>query len=571
MHTLNLGILAHVDAGKTSLTERLLHDAGVIDRLGSVDAGSTQTDTLAIERERGITIRSAVVSFELHGTTVNLIDTPGHPDFIAEVERVLAVLDGAVLVVSAVEGVQAQTRILLRTLRRLTIPTLVFVNKTDRRGADPDRVIAALNQLAPAMKPGDVEALAEHDDDVLAAYLDGTTPPDRLAERTRDGTVHPVFTGSAVTGEGIPALTRGITDLLPATTPDPDAPLSGTVFKIDRGLACVRLYAGTLRLRDRVPGGKVTGLGMFDHGTATAARTVPAGRIATVQGLDVRIGDAIGEPPSLVRHHFPPPTLETVVTPVDPAQRVALHTALTALARQDPLIGLRNDLAISLYGEVQKEVVAATLLTEHGIAVTFSDTEVMCVERPRGTGAAVQFREHNPYVATVGLRVEPGPPGVRFDIDVELGSLPLSFFTAVEEAVRDELRHGRRWEVTDCVVTMTHSGYFSPVTTAGHFRELSRIVLRDALDTAGTRVLEPVLRFHLEVPDDLVGTVLPALTRLHAIPHTTTPAGGTSVIEGEVPAACLLDLERRLPGLTRGEAAMETAFHHYQESVELRG
>jgi ribosomal protection tetracycline resistance protein len=570
MHTLNLGILAHVDAGKTSLTERLLHDAGVIDRLGSVDAGSTQTDTLALERERGITIRSAVVSFELRGTTVNLIDTPGHPDFIAEVERVLAVLDGAVLVVSAVEGVQAQTRILLRTLRRLKIPTLVFVNKTDRRGADPDRVIAALNRLAPTVKPGDTEALAEHDDDVLAAYLDGTIVPDRLADRTRDVTVHPVFTGSAVTGAGIEQLTHGITTLLPATTPDPHAPLSGTVFKIERGLAHIRLYAGTLRLRDRVRGGKVTGLGMFDHGTATPARTVPAGRIATVQGLDVRIGDAIGEPPSVTRHHFPPPTLETVVTPVDPAQRVALHAALTNLARQDPLIGLRNDLAISLYGEVQKEVVQATLLAEHGIAVTFSDTEVMCVEQPRGTGAAVRFKEHNPYVATVGLRVEPGPPGVRFDLDVELGSLPLSFFTAVEEAVRDELRHGRRWEVTGCVVTMTHSGYFSPVTTAGHFRELSRIVLRDALEAAGTRVLEPVLRFHLEIPDDLVGTVLPALTRLHAIPHTTTPTGDTSVIEGEVPAARLLDLERRLPGLTRGEAAMETAFHDYRESVELR-
>ncbi len=566
MHTLNLGILAHVDAGKTSLTERLLLDAGVIDRLGSVDAGSTQTDSLALERERGITIRSAVVSFELHGVTVNLVDTPGHPDFIAEVERVLAVLDGAVLVVSAVEGVQAQTRILLRTLRRLKIPTLVFVNKTDRRGADPGRVIRQLNQLAPVVRPGDVEALAEHDDDVLAAFLDGRPAPDRLADRTRDVTVHPVFTGSAITGDGIAALTRGITTLLPVTAPDPHATLSGTVFKIDHGLAYVRLYAGTLRLRDRVRGGKVTGLGMFDRGGAVAAKSVPAGRIATVQGLDVRIGDAIGEAPSLVRHHFPPPTLETVVTPVDPGQRVSLHAALMTMSRQDPLIGLRNDLAISLYGEVQKEVVAATLRADHGIAVTFSDTEVMCVERPAGTGAAVQYKEHNPYVATVGLRVEPGGPGVRFRIEVELGSLPLSFFTAVEEAVRDELRHGRRWEVTDCTVTMTHSGYFSPVTTAGHFRDLSRIVLRDALDAAGLRVHEPVLRFHLEIPGDLVGTVLPALTRLHAIPHTTTPAGDTCVVEGEVPAARLQDLERRLPGLTRGEGALTTAFDRYQES-----
>jgi len=141
---LNLGILAHVDAGKTTLTERLLHNSGVIDELGSVDDGNTQTDTLALERARGITIKAAVVSFVAGDVAVNLIDTPGHPDFIAEVERVLGVLDGAVLVVSAVEGVQAQTRVLMRALRRLAIPALIFVNKTDRRGADPARVLREL-------------------------------------------------------------------------------------------------------------------------------------------------------------------------------------------------------------------------------------------------------------------------------------------------------------------------------------------------------------------------------------------------------------------------------------------
>src|SRR5215471_18390841 len=139
--TLNLGILAHVDAGKTTLTERLLYCAGVIDEPGSVDAGTTQTDTLALERQRGITIKSAVVSFAIDDVTVNLIDTPGHPDFVAEVERVLSVLDGAVLVISAVEGVQAQTRVLMRTLQRLRIPTLLFINKIDRAGAHPERAL----------------------------------------------------------------------------------------------------------------------------------------------------------------------------------------------------------------------------------------------------------------------------------------------------------------------------------------------------------------------------------------------------------------------------------------------
>src|SRR5215472_11515510 len=198
MRTLNLGILAHVDAGKTSLTERLLHAAGVIDEIGSVDAGSTQTVSLTLERQRGITIKSAVVSFVISDVTVNLIDTPGHPDFIAEVERVLGVLDGTVLVISAVEGVQAQTRVLMRALRRLRIPTLIFVNKTDRAGAHPGRVLADIaERLTPAVvamgavsgagtrgsafRPYGAddkaftgrlaEVLAEHDEVLLAAYV----------------------------------------------------------------------------------------------------------------------------------------------------------------------------------------------------------------------------------------------------------------------------------------------------------------------------------------------------------------------------------------------------------------
>ena len=157
MKFLNLGILAHVDAGKTSLTERLLFAAGVIDELGSVDDGNTQTDSLDLERQRGITIQSAVVSFMVGDLAVNLIDTPGHPDFIAEVERVLGVLDGAVLVVSAVEGVQAQTRVLMRALQRLRIPTLIFVNKIDRRGR-PARMLRRSTRSPTAVSSSDVGA-----------------------------------------------------------------------------------------------------------------------------------------------------------------------------------------------------------------------------------------------------------------------------------------------------------------------------------------------------------------------------------------------------------------------------
>src|SRR5919197_873716 len=245
MNPLNVGILAHVDAGKTSLTERLLYAAGVIDTIGSVDKGNTQTDSLALERQRGITIKSAVASFAIDDVTVNLIDTPGHPDFIAEVERVLSVLDGAVLVLSAVEGVQPQTRVLFRALQRLRVPTLLFVNKIDRRGADSERVFAEIRDkltlAATPMgtvkgegspgavymprEPGDaaVDVLAEHDEALLAAYVEAETAISpqllgaSLAAQTKQALVHPVFFGSAKTGAGVDSLTAGLVDLLPAT------------------------------------------------------------------------------------------------------------------------------------------------------------------------------------------------------------------------------------------------------------------------------------------------------------------------------------------------------------------
>ncbi|WP_370542033.1 GTP-binding protein [Amycolatopsis sp. FDAARGOS 1241] len=213
MHTLTLGILAHVDAGKTSLTERLLFETGVIDHLGSVDGGDTQTDSLDLEHRRGITIKSAVVAVTTDEHRLTLVDTPGHSDFIAEVERVLGVLDGAVLVVSATDGVQAQTRVLMRTLRRLGIPVLVFVNKIDRAGAQEATLLHALRtrlsprcvaldtvtglgtpQAKPApLPPGPAlaDALAD-DDEFLASYVDGGEPDYQaaLARQVALGAVH---------------------------------------------------------------------------------------------------------------------------------------------------------------------------------------------------------------------------------------------------------------------------------------------------------------------------------------------------------------------------------------------
>jgi ribosomal protection tetracycline resistance protein len=562
--------------------------------LGSVDAGSTQTDSMALERRRGITIRSAVVAIVVNGVTVNLIDTPGHPDFIAEVERVLSVLDGAVLVVSAVEGVQAQTRVLMRTLRRLRIPTLIFVNKTDRRGADPERVFREITErLAPAVRADltdAVETLAEHDDALLAAYVDGT-PIGReclkqtLARHAQD--VHPVFFGSAITGAGVDELMTGLTELLP-TVSTSDGPPSGTVFKVERGpagekIAYVRMFSGTLRVRDRLPAGKVTALHVVGAGPSDA---VGAGRIAKLWGLTgVRVGDTIGASEAGASQYFAPPTLETVVTPLCRSDKGALHAALTQLSEQDPLINLRQDdvrgeISVSLYGEVQKEVIEATLADEYGIAVSFRETTTIHVERPAASGEDVELIGTGPFLATVGLRVEPGPvgSGVRFQLGVELGSMPYAFFVAVEETVHTTLQQGLHgWPVTDVVVTMTRSGYWarqshshgtfdkSMSSTAGDFRNLTPLVLMSALAKAGTRVYEPMHRFRLELPEDAYNTVLPVLVRHRAVPLRSEIAGTAAVVEGDIPAERVHALSQRLPTLTRGEGMLESSFDHYQE------
>jgi ribosomal protection tetracycline resistance protein len=631
VRTLNLGILAHVDAGKTTLTERLLYAAGVIDEVGSVDDGSTQTDSLALERQRGITIKSAVVSFVVGDVTVNLIDTPGHPDFIAEVERVLNVLDGAVLVISAVEGVQPQTRVLMRTLQRLHIPTLMFVNKIDRGGAHDGSVLQAIaEKLSPAIIPMTsasglgtrgararpygaadagfasrlVDLVADHDDAVLAAYLEDEAAVSyrqlrgRLAAQTGRALVHPVFFGSAITGAGVDTLIAGIADLLPAAEGDADGPVSGSVFKVERGpagekVAYVRMFSGTVRTRDRPRfrrdhEGKVTAISVFDRGAAVRRAAVAAGQIGKLWGLgDVQIGDAVGRPRTTSeRHHFAPPTLETVVVPCRPADKGALHVALAQLAEQDPLINLRQDdlrqeISVSLYGEVQKEVIQATLANDFGLDVSFRETTTICIERPVGGGAAAELigKEPNPFLATVGLRVEPAAPGagVEFRLEVELGSMPFAFFKAVEETVTDTLRQGiHGWQVTDCAVTMTHSGYWprqshahqgfdkSMSSTAGDFRNLTPLVLMSALRQAGTRVYEPMHRFRLEIPADTFGAVLPALGRLRAVPRAPAPRGTSYLLEGEVPAARVHELQQQLPALTRGEGVLESAFERYQ-------
>ena len=307
--------------------------------------------------------------------------------------------------------------------------------------------------------------------------------------------------------------------------------------------------------------------------------------------VDARIGDAVGEPRAgSLEHHFPPPPLESVVVPDTPEDRARLGVALGQLAEQDPLIAVRQDdaqgeMSVCVYGEVQKEVIQATLADDFGIDVSFRETTTIYIERPAGAGSALEVLqdEWNPFLATVGLRVEPTPPGsgVSFRFDLDPRRLPLYLYGSADRfaetmtrLVRHSLREGLKgWEVTDCAVSLTDCGYYigdgpgkrpgggphlhGPGTTVADFRRLTPMVLMAALDEAGTVVCEPMARVRLEVPVASLAAVISALARLGARIATPEQERALSVVETSLPSARVHELQRQLPGLTGGEGVLE--------------
>lgn len=570
MTTINIGIVAHVDAGKTSLTERILYETNVIKEVGRVDSGSTQTDSMELERQRGITIKASVVSFFIDDIKVNVIDTPGHADFIAEVERSFRVLDGAILVISAVEGVQAQTKILMRTLQKLNIPTILFVNKIDRSGANTEKVVKHIktilsNEAFPfysvqnegtkeariiEYKSYDdcIERLAPYNESLLESYVNNEIVTDtllreELEKQIQQANLYPIFFGSAMTGIGVTELLENISALLPANNSSPYEELSGVVFKIEREpfgekIAYVRLFSGSLHIRKYVDiqrngslphKEKIKKMCIFHNGDAIQISTVPSGEFCKVWGLnDIKIGDIIGERTDYIKDiHFAEPQMEAAIDAI-PKERIHdLYAALMELCEEDPLIqvwkdDVHNELYIRLFGQVQKEVIETTLFEKYNLQVTFSNTRVVCIEKPIGIGISVEVmgEKTNPFYATVGFKVERGElnSGITYKLGVELGSLPLAFHKAIEDTVFQTLKQGLYgWEVTDISVTLTHTGYASPVTTASDFRNLTPLVLMDALKKAETYVYEPVNAFELTVPEQAISTTM---YKLAAVPAT---------------------------------------------------
>ncbi|MEF7654637.1 translation factor GTPase family protein [Bacillus thuringiensis] len=618
MTTINIGIVAHVDAGKTSLTERILYETNVIKEVGRVDSGSTQTDSMELERQRGITIKASVVSFFIEDVKVNVIDTPGHADFIAEVERSFRVLDGAILVISAVEGVQAQTKILMWTLQKLNIPTILFVNKIDRSGANCEKVVKQIkmilsNEAFPfysvqnegtkeariiEYKSYDdcIERLAPFNESLLESYVNNeivtdTLLKEELEKQIQQANLYPIFFGSALTGIGVTELLENISALLPANNSSQDEELSGVVFKIEREpsgekIAYVRVFSGCLHVRKYVDiqrgealahKEKIKKICLFDNGDVVQSSIVPSGEFCKIWGLnDVKIGDIIGERTDYIKDiHFAEPQMEAAIEALPKKRIHDLYAALMELCEEDPLIkvwkdDIHNELYIGLFGEVQKEVIETTLFEKYNLQVTFSNTRVACIEKPIGIGNSVEVmgEKANPFYATVGFKVERGElnSGITYKLGVELGSLPLAFHKAIEDTVFQTLKQGLYgWEVTDIIVTLTHTGYASPVTTASDFRNLTPLVLMNALKQAETCVYEPVNEFELTVPEHAIST---AMYKLAVIPATFSEPifnNDSHHLTGSLPVAKTENFKRMLHAFTEGEGIFTTKPSGYKK------
>lgn len=614
MKTINLGILAHVDAGKTTVTEGLLVHSGVKRRMGRVDAGTTTTDSMALERQRGMTIRAATVSFQWRETKINLIDTPGHMDFIAEVERSLAVLDGVILVVSAREGVQPQTRVIFEHLRAMRIPCILFINKIDRVGVSLEAVYAELRErLTPrilpmqhAVNPGAreasvhalpaaeiLEAIVEEDDALLRAYLDGEAISPEAAQQSlrrqnQAGLLHPVYLGAALHDIGIAALLDAVVALFaPEEAPPLEAPLSAYIYKVewdqhDHKWAYLRVFAGALHIREKVAhvGHEapvyVRGLLCPQKGSYAPSGAICAGDIGVLlDAPHVRCGDFLGMETDLPMGARPSqPLLAVGVAPGPSTGRPALLNALGRLVEEDPNLHLAihpqtEEITLRLYGVLQREIIEALLIERFGIHAVFSPLKTLYKEQPAiPTAADIPiFCPDNHLQAGIALLLEPLPTGegIVYETRVSFGDLEKSFQNAVAEGVHTGLLEGLGEEIIDTKAIFTGMGYSSVTSTPSDYRRLAPLVVQKALRAVPLRRLEPWVSFTLCAPLSHQRKVLTAINRLRAVMDNVVHGLSDFTIYGEAPLDTTKEFHAELLSLTQGQGLFDARFLEYRE------
>ena len=611
MKIINIGILAHVDAGKTTLTESLLYTSGAILELGSVDKGTTRTDTMFLERQRGITIQAAVTSFNWNDYKINIVDTPGHTDFITEVYRSLSVLDGAILVISAKDGVQAQTRILFHALQKMNIPTIIFINKIDQYGINLNNIYQNIKEklsndiivmqnvtLTPEISIKNIIDLDDWDpvisknDKLLEKYIAGEklTIQELTYEEYRcvkKGSLFPIYHGSARNNIGTQQLIEAISNLFCSEMNENDSELCGRVFKIEytdhkQRLVYLRLYSGTLHLRDTIilpekKKVKLTEIYIPSNGEMIQTKIVCSGDIFIIPNNTLRLNDIIGNEkllPCNVWNDKTVPILRTRIEPIKIEEREKLLDALTEIADTDPLLRyyvdtITHEIIISFLGTVQLEVICSLLIEKYHINIRIEDPTVIYLEKPLQKADYTIHIEvpPNPFWASIGLSITPLPigSGIQYESKVSLGYLNQSFQNAVREGINYGLEQGLYgWEVTDCKICFEYGVYYSPVSTPSDFRFLAPIVLEQTLKKAGTQLLEPYLSFILFTPQEYFSRAYNDAQKHCAIIETSQSKNDEVIFTGHIPVRCINEYRNTLTLYTNGQAVFLTELKDYQ-------
>lgn len=611
MKIINIGILAHVDAGKTTLTESLLYTSGAILELGSVDKGTTRTDTMFLERQRGITIQAAVTSFNWNDYKINIVDTPGHTDFVTEVYRSLSVLDGAILVISAKDGVQAQTRILFHALQKMNIPTIIFINKIDQYGINLNNIYQNIKEklsndiivmqnvtLTPEISIKNIIDLDDWDpvisknDKLLKKYIAGEklTIQELTQEEYRcvkKGSLFPIYHGSAKNNIGTQQLIEAISNLFCPEMNKNYSELCGRVFKIEytdhkQRLVYLRLYSGTLHLRDTIVLSekkkvKLTEIYIPSNGEMIQTKIVCSGDIFIIPNNTLRLNDIIGNEkilPCNVWNDKTAPILRTRIEPIKIEEREKLLDALTEIADTDPLLRyyvdtITHEIIISFLGTVQLEVICSLLIEKYHINIRIEDPTVIYLEKPLQKADYTIHIEvpPNPFWASIGLSITPLPigSGIQYESKVSLGYLNQSFQNAVREGINYGLEQGLYgWEVTDCKICFEYGVYYSPVSTPSDFRFLAPIVLEQTLKKAGTQLLEPYLSFILFTPQGYLSRAYNDAQKHCAIIETSQSKNDEIIFTGHIPVRCINEYRNTLTLYTNGQAVFLTELKDYQ-------
>lgn len=579
-----IGITAHVDAGKTTLAEAMLYRTGQLRKLGRVDHGSAAMDSHLLERERGITIFLSQAELPLGDMEVTLLDTPGHVDFSAEMERTLSVLDYAILVISGVDGVQAHTRTLWRLLELYRVPTFLFVTKMDFGRRDRDGLMESLRHelgegcvdFTPAARDRRMEQLATCREDALEAYLDtGMVPEELVRQLVRQRLVFPCWFGSGLKLEGIDEFLEGLARYV--EPPAYPAAFSARVFKIShdaqgKRLTHLKVTGGTLRVRDAISYGgrqeKAAQLRIYTGGRFRPVDQVPAGGICAVQGLTATWGgQGLGEREEAVRPVLEPVMRYRMALPPDCDSRVLLPQ-LRQLEEEDPQLRFTardSELHVSLMGRVQAEILRSLVAQRFGVEVELDRGRVLYKETIDAPVEGVGHYEPLRHYAEVHLLLEPLPQGsglvlaTRCPEDDLDRSWQRLIMTHLQEKTHLGVLTGS--PVTDMNITLMSGRAHIKHTEGGDFRQATYRAVRQGLMQARSRLLEPYYAFRLEVPPEQLGRAISDVRLRGGSFDAPEEAGDMTLLRGRVPVTEFDDYAQEVASYTggRGRLSLEPA------------